>query len=66
MTTRGERRLEIARKLLKLPEDADVLVAIKLLASDYRDHIRGLVDWVEDYEDVDEQKYIAEIKSRKD
>lgn len=47
---RGQQRLEIARRLLSLPDDADVLAAINKLPHDRREHLRGLVDWVEEYE----------------
>lgn len=50
MLGRGARRLEIARKLLSLPEDADVMKHIEAMPLEEREHLRGLVDWVEEYE----------------
>jgi len=47
---RGEQRLEIARKLTKLPEGADVMRHIEAMPPEDREHLRGLVDWVEEYE----------------
>ncbi len=47
--TRGEYRIEIARGLLGLPAGADVMKAINEKPVDEREHLRGLVDWVEDY-----------------
>lgn len=47
---RGEQRLEIARRLLRLPKGADVMKRINAMPPDEREELRGLVDWVEDYE----------------
>lgn len=48
--TRAEQRLLIAGKLLKLPKDADVMAHINSMEQSKREHLRGLVDWVEQYE----------------
>jgi len=50
---RAERRLEIARGLLKLPQEVDVLAHINKLDAKERSHLRELVDWVEDYENCE-------------
>lgn len=50
MSSRGVRRLEIARKLASLPEGSDVMEYIGGLPYKDREHLRGLVDWVEEYE----------------
>jgi hypothetical protein len=52
---RGEQRLEIARKLTKLPEGADVMKHIEAMPPEEREHLRGLVDWVEEYENHETQ-----------
>lgn len=51
--TRAEQRLLIAGKLMKLPKDADVMVRINSMEPDKREHLRGLVDWVEQYENTE-------------
>lgn len=48
--SRASRRLEIARRLMRMEEGADVLGRIKSLPTEKRDHLRDLVDWVEEYE----------------
>ena len=35
---------------MRMEEGADVLGRIKSLPTEKRDHLRGLVDWVEEYE----------------
>lgn len=52
--SRADRRLEMARKLLGLPDGVDVLKHIKGLPKDRQDYLRGLVDWVEEYERYEE------------
>ena len=47
---RAARRLELARRLLNLPEGTDVLAHLQRLPATDREHARGLVDWVEEYE----------------
>lgn len=49
---RGEHRLQIAARLLTLPAEngADALARIKAIPKPEADHLRGLVDWVEEYE----------------
>jgi len=48
--TRGQRRLRIAAGLMRLPNGADVMAAINQLPVEKRQHLKELVDWVEDYE----------------
>lgn len=48
--TRAEQMLLIAGKLMKLPKDADVMAKINSMEPAKREHLRGLVDWVEQYE----------------
>lgn len=43
-------RLEKARVLLKLPVGSDVQAALKSLSAERLEHLRGVVDWIEDYE----------------
>ena len=50
MTPRAARRLEVAAGLMGWPAGSDVLALIAALQVGERDHLRGLVDWVEDYE----------------
>ena len=50
MLERGANRLEIARKLLKLPQAENVLAHIMAMPRIEQEHLRGLVDWVEEYE----------------
>ena len=47
---RGVHRLEIARGLMGLRADVDVLSAISGFPKATREELRGLVDWVEDYD----------------
>lgn len=51
---RVEQRLEIARRLLRLPEGSDVMQRINAMPPDEREELRGLVDWVEDYENYEQ------------
>ena len=53
--TRATHRLEIARGLLHLPANIDVLVHIRALPQPRQEEIRSLVDWVEAYE-LEEQR----------
>ncbi|HEY1127953.1 MAG TPA: hypothetical protein VGF12_00995 [Roseateles sp.] len=48
--TRGEHRLSIAAGLLGLAPGADVMTAIDSLPEQQRHELRGLVDWVEQYD----------------
>lgn len=48
--TRAEHRLSIARGLLDLTADADVMPVIDSLPETQRERLRGLVDWVEQYD----------------
>lgn len=50
---RASQRLEIARRLQKLPEGADVMKHINAMPNEERDTLRGLVDWVEEYENAE-------------
>lgn len=54
--TRAEQRIEIARRLMKLPEGADVMIHINAMQDDDRETLRGLVDWVEEYENAEVAK----------
>lgn len=56
MNNRAAHRLAIAARLLHLPEHTDVLDHINAMPQAERDHLRGLVDWVEDYEREEEQR----------
>ena len=47
---RAEHRLDIARGLLNLAPGAEVMDAIDSLPPAKRDELRGLVDWVEQYD----------------
>jgi hypothetical protein len=47
---RAQRRLELASGLMGWPAGSDVLALIRALPAPERNHLRGLVDWVEDYE----------------
>ena len=47
---RGALRLEIARKITKLPEGADVMRHIEAMNPEKREELRGMVDWEEEYE----------------
>lgn len=51
--TRAEHRLAIARGLLDLAPDAEVMPVIDALPDRQREQLRGLVDWVEDYDRED-------------
>lgn len=51
---RAKQRLEIARRLLRLPEGANVMQHINAMPPDEREELRGLVDWVEDYENYEQ------------
>jgi len=51
--TRAEHRLAIARGLLDLAPDAEVMTAIDSLPPAQRERLRGLVDWVEAYDNED-------------
>lgn len=51
--SRASRRLEIARRLMRMEEGDDVLGRIKSLPAEKRDHLRDLVDWVEEYENYE-------------
>ena len=53
MLKRGAYRLELARKLLKMPVGADVLAHLKSLPAEEHERWSGLVDWVEAYERLD-------------
>lgn len=50
MTERGDRRLEMARKIMHLDERLDVMTEINRLPKTKRDNLRGLVDWIEDHD----------------
>ena len=43
-------RLEVARKLMRLPVGADTQKVIREMQPIERERLRGLVDWVEDYD----------------
>ena len=60
MKSRGAYRLELARKMLKLPAGTDTLSHIKALPESEQEHLRGLVDWVEDYDKLDRSVSHAE------
>lgn len=47
---RAARRLEIARRMEHLPKKADIKLHIRMLRPERRAHLRARVDWVEDYE----------------
>ena len=49
MNSRAVRRLAIARGLLHLAANVDVLTHIRSFSQDRQNELRGLVDWVEDY-----------------
>lgn len=51
--SRASRRLEIARRLMRMEEGDDVLGRIKSLPAEKRDHLRDLVDWIEEYENYE-------------
>ena len=51
--TRAEHRLSIARGLLDLAPDADVMTVIHSLAPADREHLRGQVGWVEAYDNAE-------------
>lgn len=57
--SRADDRLDIARCLLGLPFDSDVMAAIRALPKDRQEHLRGLVNWVEEYE-ADEAAHPAQ------
>lgn len=50
---RGAQRLEIARRLIKLANGANVMRHIDAMPQDERETLRGLVDWVEEYENYE-------------
>lgn len=50
MNERAIRRLEIARRLLGLEPEADVMRDIEAMPVDERERLRGWTDWVEQYE----------------
>lgn len=41
--------------LLSLPEGTDVLAHLQRLPAAEREHARGLVDWVEEYERTEQE-----------
>ncbi len=47
---RGEHRLELARTLLHLGPEVDMLATINAMNHAELVHLKGLVDWVEEYE----------------
>lgn len=47
----GQNRLKLAAGLLKLDAGVDVLKHLNSLPPERRMELKGLVDWVEDYED---------------
>lgn len=53
--TRAAHRLVIAARLMALPAGANVMDRIRALPPLEREHLRGLVDWVEDYERTEQQ-----------
>ena len=53
---RAAHRLEIARRLLNLPEGTDVLAHLQRLPAAEREATRGRVDWVEEYERTEQEK----------
>ena len=58
MSSNFSPRLEIARKLLNLPQGADVMKHIEAMKPEDRAHLRGLVDWVEEYEKHEKQNVV--------
>lgn len=48
--SRAEHRLDIARRLLRLAPQADVMDAVRRLPDVRSEELRGLVDWVEGYD----------------
>lgn len=56
--TRGAHRLAIAARLLEPPakDGTDALARIKTLPKHEADELRGLVDWVEEYENHEGEK----------
>lgn len=51
--TRAEHRLSIARGLLDLAPDAEVMAAIDSLPPRQREELRAQVDWVEAYDNAE-------------
>jgi len=49
---RAEFRLQTAARLMKLPEGADTMAEINKLSDAEKERLKGLVDWVEEYEKV--------------
>lgn len=49
---RADFRLQTAARLMKLPEGADTMAEINKLTDAEKERIKGLVDWVEEYEKV--------------
>lgn len=47
----GQNRLKLAAGLLKLDAGVDVLKHLNSLPPERRMELKGLVDWIEDYED---------------
>lgn len=58
-TTRAVRRLEIAADLMGWLRDVPILDRIKALESADRERLRGVVDWVEDYERHEDKSWRA-------
>ncbi len=62
MLGRAAHRLEIARRLLRMEEGADVLERVKSLSEAQRERLRGLVDWVEEYENYERNHSASQIQ----
>ena len=58
-------RLEIARRLEHLPAGANMRLHIKMLKPSRREHLRALVDWVQEYEKYQEKFDAALISTIK-
>lgn len=49
---RADFRLQTAARLMKLPEGADTMAEINKLTDAEKERLKGLVDWVEEYERI--------------
>ena len=47
---RADRRLEIARRLIRPRPEGDMRTVIMAMTEEKRSYLRGIVDWLEDYE----------------
>lgn len=65
-TTRGDRRLQIAANLMepRATDGAEALQRIRAMHPRDAGRLRGLVDWVEQYEQHEQQKLLVSAENQ--